>query len=172
MQPLHNLSVTLATNAVTRLGKLFDIKDWAENKKTIIKIADTELFVHPMYTDWMDEAVITWCSNRANYYNVRMAYKASILLWGIKQGLHETQELMNEVPIIASFQTEDAWAKSTNADATPNENSFRSKYAKQYQKWKATEKAFLEIWEQQGLQQVQPVTKATKEDNIEKEKGW
>ncbi len=99
IQPLHGLAVDLAKKSVERVGRLFVNGDITGIKN----LASSELSVHPMYADWMDEYVISW--SKSNPMNLKLAHEASIVLWGIKHGLHEIQELINEIHIISQFNT-------------------------------------------------------------------
>lgn len=114
LQPLHHLAVELAEMAVRDFGEVFVISPFNyDTIQRMINLAKDKYFLHPMYTDWMDEHVIGWC--RKNYLKegmVKVAHEASVTLWGIQHGLHEIQELTNEIQVLNDFNPD---AKQENS---------------------------------------------------------
>lgn len=159
-QPLHHLAVKLATEAVTEFGKLFVTdKDW---KKKAQIIAKDKYFLHPMYTDWMDEEVIDWC--RTNFLTdgaVKIAHEASIVLWGISNGLQEIQELSKEIQILYEFNTDEAQKKE-----------FSSAYAKIPGKWHELFDKLNRVRAAKGLNEIIVGSDDGYDEQFKRDKGY
>lgn len=134
IQPLHHLAVTLGKKSVKEVGKLFKKNDIAG----IIAFANTNLFVHPMYSDFMDEEVIKWCNQ--NKIRVKSAHQASIVLYGIRHAYQEIAELSHEISIIRDFSLTDEQKKQ-----------FDSAIAGMSERWHKGHERFKALWEKQGL---------------------
>lgn len=140
MQPLHHLAVELAESAVNEFGNLFAKNPFNnDNIEKMKKLAREVYFVHPMYTDWMDEKVIEWCNNNKNH--VKLAREASVVLYGIKHGYQELAELHHQINIISQFNMDPSQQKE-----------FNSAYAKLPDKWHKGWNRLVEQWENQGLE--------------------
>lgn len=134
LQPLHHLAVKLAENRVEKLGKLFaGSKDWNTQIK---KIGREEIFTHPMYTDWMDKAVIDWCYDHPR--SVTLAREASVVLWGIKHGYQELAELHHQIKIISEFNT-----------SSDQQKEFQSAMAGLPDQWHRGWNKLKSLWEKQ-----------------------
>lgn len=155
IQPLHHLAVELASNAVHQVGELFKKRDLDGIKR----LADSTLFVHPMYTDWMDEIVIKWCNE--NKTKVQLAHESSIVLYGIRHGYQEIAELSHQIGIISEFNT-----------SKEQQEEFNSRLAGIPEKWKKGMEKLNRLWEQQGLNK--PRLKSAEETHQEhlKESGY
>ena len=139
LQPLHRLAVELAENRVHKLGELFIMGN--AGIKEIKKIAETEIFVHPMYTDWMDQQVLHWCQKYPD--NLKIANQASIVLWGIKHGYQELAELHHQINIISQFNTTEEQQKE-----------FRSALAGLPDQWHKGWNRLSALWDKQGLEKI------------------
>ena len=154
-QPLHHLAVELAEDAVTMVGELFE-----KNKlKEITDLATNKLFLHPMYTDWMDEKVINWC--KGHPANVLLAREASIVLYGIKHGYNEMVELYNEISIISRFNT-----------TVDQQNQFNSSIAGIGDKLKQGRKKLDKLLKKQGLPEIKLKSAEQSEQEVLKESGY
>lgn len=158
LQPLHHLAVKLAQEAVKDFGTLF-VQDKIGEMKDI---ADKKYFVHPMYTDWMDEIVIDWCNSRypINKGLVKVAHEASVLLAGIRHGLHEIQELTNEIQLLNEFNPDEE-----------QKQTFNSAYAKIPAKWHELYAKLNRIRKSQGLEEIK-VGGDSGYEELKKEKGY
>ncbi|AZA77454.1 hypothetical protein EG347_07985 [Chryseobacterium sp. G0186] len=161
LQPLHHLAVDLATDAVAEFGKLF-VKGTPQSLDEIRKMAGEKYFVHPMYTDWMDEKVINWCKSRypLNKGLVKIAHEPSIILTGIQHGLHEIQELTNEIQLLNEF----------NPDPE-QQQTFNSAYAKIPGKWHELYAKLNRIRKSKGLEEIKLGGESGYEE-LKKEKGY
>lgn len=158
LQPLHHLAVDLATEAVKEFGNLFVQGKIREMKE----LADQKYFVHPMYTDWMDERVISWCKSKfpINQGLVKVAHEPSIVLTGIQHGLHEIQELTNEIQLLNEF----------NPDPE-QQQKFNSAYAKIPGKWHELYAKLNRIRKARGLKEIELGGNSGYEE-LKKEKGY
>lgn len=159
LQPLHGLAVDLAKKSVERVGRLFVAGDMAGIKN----LASTELFVHPMYADWMDEYVIAW--SKQHPYKLKLAHEASVVLWGIKHGLDEVRELINEIHIISQFNTTEE-----------QQQQFKSAYANIPGKWRELRDRTKKLWEDRELdketnQAIPELSNKDGLDDLKREKG-
>lgn len=142
IQPLHHLAVDLAKAAVHEFGKLFVKEPFSQTNIINMKqLARETYFVHPMYTDWMDEAVINWC--KANDGHVKLAREASVVLYGIKHGYQELAELHHQIRIISQFNTDES-----------QQAKFNSAYANLPDKWHKGWNRLMEQWNKKGLEKL------------------
>ena len=96
LQPLHGLAIECATEAVTKVLKIFlDKKKTLEDKKTEIINIVGEYMQHPIYTDSMDDIVLKWCEK--NEFKLSLTHEPSILLWGIKTSIDEIESFSNKI---------------------------------------------------------------------------
>ena len=153
-QPLHHLAVELAESAVKMVGDLFAIND----KPEIIKLATSKLFMHPMYTDWMDEQVITWC--KGHKAHVLLAREASIVLYGINHGYNEIAELYKEIDIISKFNT-----------TLDQQTEYKSALGKMDSKFSTGKERLAALWKKRGLQERRIRTNEELEKEALKESG-
>ena len=159
-QPLHDLSILLATKAVEKMGRLFDKKDL----KQIKELADKIFFVHPVLTDWMDPIVIDWCKQNKNQWKLRMAEEASVVLYGLHNGQQEIQELLLELRLIRD--------KNMTGEQQYN-------FDKAYQgipgKWHNIRNRIEKIWKEKGMDTIQKfpeLSDSTGYEKLEEEKGY
>ncbi|GAA4772912.1 MULTISPECIES: Het-C domain-containing protein [Flavobacterium] len=137
IQPLHHLAVELVANAIHQVGELFKNRDL----EGIKNLARRTLFVHPMYTDWMDELVINWC--KKNSIQVKFAHQASIVLYGIRHAYQEIAELSHEIQIIRDFGLNDEQKKE-----------YDSAIAGMSNRWHKGKERLDVLWKKQGLPAV------------------
>jgi hypothetical protein len=153
-QPLHHLAVELAESAVTMVGQLFE-----KNKlKEIKDLADTKLFVHPMYTDWMDEQVIKWCKGHPAH--VKLAHEASIVLYGINHAYNEIAELKEQLDIISQFNT-----------TLDQQTEYKSALSKMKSNVTEGKRRLDALWKERGLQERTKVTNKQIEEEALKGSG-
>jgi hypothetical protein len=154
-QPLHHLAVELAQEAVSMVGKLFENNRLREIKD----LADSTLFVHPMYTDWMDEKVIEWCKN--NKDRVSLAHEASIVLYGIRHGYQEIAELSHQINIISTFNT------------TPEQQKeYKSAISGMSKRWHKGNERLNKLLKKRGLPEIKLRSAEETEKEALKESGY
>lgn len=160
VQPLHHLAIKLAEDRVRKLGELF-VTGTLQSKENIKKIAKEEIFVHPMYTDWMDKMVLDWCwDDPINTAKVKIANEASIVLWGIKNGYQELAELHHQIKIISEFNT-----------SSEQQSEFQSALAGLPEQWHKGWGRLSTLWNKQGLKEMKLKTPEESYNEALKESG-
>lgn len=159
-QPLHNLSIELATEAVKRMGNLFNERKYDKIKD----MAEKVFFVHPVLTDWMDPIVINWCRNKDNQWKLRMAEEASVVLYGLYNGQQEIVELMNELKLI----------RDEHMDEGDDTQKFDAQHRNINTKWYSIDRKIRKMWEEKGLDKntALPAPGASDYEKHKKEKGY
>ncbi|MFK7102305.1 HET-C-related protein [Flavobacterium oreochromis] len=155
IQPLHHLAVTLAAKAVNAVGALFE-KGRIQEIKDLVR---TTLFLHPIYTDYMDEEVINWCQQ--NKSRVKLAHQASIVLYGLLHSYQEISELSREIQLIRDFEL------------TKDENKvLESAIANMKTRWQNGFNRLNELRKKQGLSEITPGDGKKAYDEKKKESGY